>query len=115
MTGLGAASSSTAAAAPAASVRGTAPAAGGCVRVIATIPVGTVPMGVATTPRTNTIYVTNSVDNTVSVISGRTNKVVATIPVGNDPFAVAANPRTNTAYVANDRSRTVSVLAPCSR
>ena len=84
--------------------------------VIATIPTGTdsTPNGVAANWRTNTIYVTNRGNNTVSVINGRTNKVVTTVPVGDDPFAVAANPHTNTAYVANDRSRTVSVLAPCS-
>ena len=36
-------------------------------------------------PRTTgTVYVTNAVDNTVSVINGRTNTVTATIPVGSD-------------------------------
>ena len=39
-------------------------------------------------------------DNTVSVISGRTDTVTATIPVGNAPGEVATNPLTNTAYVS---------------
>lgn len=38
--------------------------------VTATIPVGAAPGAVATNPLTNTAYVTNFGDNTVSVISG---------------------------------------------
>ena len=37
--------------------------------VTATIPVGTAPDAVAANPKTNTIYVTNLGDNTVSVLS----------------------------------------------
>jgi DNA-binding beta-propeller fold protein YncE len=37
--------------------------------VVATIPVGTDPFGVAANPRTNTIYVANDLDNTVSVLT----------------------------------------------
>jgi YVTN family beta-propeller protein len=105
----------TAATASPPSVRGTAGAAKGCVTVTATIPVGIQPSGVATNPKTNTVYVANSFDNTVSLISGRTNTVTATIPVGREPLGVAANPKTNTAYVANTGSNTVSVLARCRR
>jgi YVTN family beta-propeller protein len=70
-------------------------------KVVATIPVGGGPVGVAITSGGNDpserddrshqplAYVTNSVDNTVSVIDTASNKVVATIPVGAGPFAVA--------------------------
>jgi YVTN family beta-propeller protein len=51
-------------------------------RVRATIPVSSA-LVVATNPTTNTIYVTNFVGNTVSVINGQTSTVVATIPAGN--------------------------------
>src|SRR5260221_9019596 len=61
--------------------------------VIATIPLGTVPLGTATDPVTNTVYVTNVVANTVSVISGRTDTGTATIPVGANPHGVATHPR----------------------
>ena len=38
-------------------------------------------------------YVTNSLDNTVSVIDTSTNTVIgAPIPVGNGPFAIAITP-----------------------
>jgi YVTN family beta-propeller protein len=70
-------------------------------KLVATIPVGNTPLGVAITSNGTQppghddrshqplAYVTNSVDNTVSVIDTASNKVVATVPVGADPFAVA--------------------------
>jgi YVTN family beta-propeller protein len=80
-------------------------------KVTATIPVGSLPYGVAADPVTNTVYVTNYSDNTVSVICGRTNKVTATVPVGPGPYEVAANPVTNTVYVTNSGNDTVSVIS----
>ena len=71
--------------------------------VATTVPVGKVPQGVAVNPRTNTIYVANSQDSTVSVINGRTNTVVTTVPVdGGVPVGVAVNPRTRMIYVTID-------------
>jgi YVTN family beta-propeller protein len=82
------------------------------VRVTATIPVGRFPVGVAVNPRTDTIYVANANNGTVSVISGRRNTVVATIRVGRVPGAVAVNPRTDTIYVTNERGAgTVQVIS----
>ena len=103
----------TAATASPPSVQGTAGAAKRCITVTATIPVGTQPSGVAANPKTNTIYVPNSFDSTVSVINGRTNTVTTTIPVGSTaiPAGAAANPKTNTIYVANFDSNTVSVIS----
>ncbi len=78
--------------------------------IIATIPVGQVPEGVAVNPNTNTIYVANNGSNNVSVINGNTNQVIATIPVGQWPYGVAVNPNTNTIYVANNDSNNMSVI-----
>ena len=50
--------------------------------MVATIPVGCQPTGVVVTPDGTRAYVTNSLDNTVSVIDTATNTVVATLPVG---------------------------------
>ena len=50
--------------------------------VVATIPVGESPFGVAVNPANGLVYVTNAGSNTVSVIDPATNTVVATIPVG---------------------------------
>ena len=48
--------------------------------VIATVPVGTGPVGVGVNPITNRIYVANSPpSNNVSVIDGTTNAVISTI------------------------------------
>ena len=50
--------------------------------VVATIPVGLAPAGVAATPNGAFVYVVNNDAGTVSVISVATNAVVATVPVG---------------------------------
>ena len=54
--------------------------------VVATIPVGVNPVGVAITPDGTRAYVTNEGSNTVSVIDIATNTVVATISVGASSF-----------------------------
>jgi YVTN family beta-propeller protein len=60
--------------------------------VVATIPVGSGPIGVAIRPDGARVYVTNDNSDTVSVIDTTTNTVVATIPVGSGPVAVAITP-----------------------
>ena len=75
-----------------------------------TIPVESNPYGVAVNPSTNTVYVANTSDGSVSVINGSTNAVTSTVPVGNLPVAVAANLSTNTVYVANSSDNSVSVI-----
>jgi YVTN family beta-propeller protein len=90
--------------------------------VVATIPVGGFPDGVATTPDGIRAYVTNAFDSTVSVIDTASNKVIATIPVGSAPAGVAITPdgtrpiehddhrHQSLAYVANEADNTVSVI-----
>jgi YVTN family beta-propeller protein len=84
--------------------------------VIATVPVGYRPHGVAVNPLTNRIYVSNAGDtglgnsNTVSVINGADNTVVATITVGSEPFGVAVHTGLNRVYVSNRFDGTVSVI-----
>ena len=55
-------------------------------------------------------YVTNSDDDTVSVIDTATNAVVATVEVGTGPRGVAFTPEGSRAYVTNYYSHTVSVI-----
>src|SRR5215467_9558008 len=60
---------------------------------------------------TNTIYVANAGDGTVSVIDGNTNtKLAKDIHVGKAPYAIGVNDYTNTIYVANRGDNTVSVI-----
>jgi len=56
------------------------------------------------------IYVSNQLDNTVSVIDGDTPKVVATVRVGVSPAQLAVSPDRRSVYIANTGSNTVSVL-----
>ena len=91
--------------------------------VIATIPVGYNPQGVAVgpanTPAAGKVYVANSCDGgesacqsgqgTVSVISTATNKVIATLKVGPNGFDLAASPNGKFVYVHNEDG-TVSVI-----
>ena len=86
------------------------PVAASCFRVSATIHVAPEPFGVAVNLATNTIYVTNGNQNTVSVINGQTNKITATFPGGGSPDVAAVNPRTDTLYVTNLPGGTVSVI-----
>jgi YVTN family beta-propeller protein len=74
--------------------------------VIATIPVGDRPYGVAVTPDGSKVYVANQGFNprfvsTVSVIDAATNTVSATIRGGRDPIGVAVSPDGSKVYVVN--------------
>jgi len=59
-------------------------------------------------------YVTNALDNTVSVIDTATASVIATVPVGSGPAAVAVTPNGRFAYVVNQLGNTVSVISAAS-
>ena len=56
------------------------------------------------------IYVSNQLDNTVSVIDGATHKIVATVRVGVSPAQMAVSADRKSVYLANTDSNTVSVL-----
>jgi YVTN family beta-propeller protein len=109
--GLAPLSATTAAAASGSSVRGSAQAAKGGLRVVTTIRVGKSPNEVAADPETDTIYVTNSGSATVSVISGLTDTVTAKIHAGPDASRVAADPATDTVYETNNGGDTVMVIS----
>lgn len=55
-------------------------------------------------------YVTNSGDNTVSVIDTATNTVTAAVPARNSPYEISTSPAGTEVYVANWGSGTVSVI-----
>jgi YVTN family beta-propeller protein len=76
---------------------------------MATIPVGTLPVGMSA-PDNAHVYVTNLVDNTVSVIDPSSNTVTATITGGAFPNDVAVPPDNKHVYVANLLDNTVSVV-----
>ena len=55
-------------------------------------------------------FVTNSGDDTVTVISLTTMTVVATIPVGDNPLNITVSPDGGRAYVSNRNSSNVSII-----
>ena len=69
--------------------------------VVATVPVGVAPGGVAITPDGAFAYVTNLLTNDVSVIATSTSTVVATVPVDSAPQSVAITPDGAFAYVTH--------------
>jgi YVTN family beta-propeller protein len=74
------------------------------------IPVGKDPYAIGVNWLTNTVYVGNRGDNTVSVINGMTNTKIKDISVGKRPHDIGINEITNTIYVTNRDDGTVSVI-----
>ena len=75
-----------------------------------TITVGNLPSGIAIDNRTDTVYVANFDDDTVSVFNGATCNAIdssgcgqtpAQVPVGLRPIQLLADPANHTVYVAN--------------
>ena len=82
---------------------------------VATVQVGSGPVGIGLGPNGNVAYVANYEGNSVSVINTTNNTVVATIPVGTSPLGVAVTPDGLFAYVANNFSGNVSVISTVSK
>ncbi|MDA8084561.1 MAG: CxxxxCH/CxxCH domain-containing protein [Nitrospiraceae bacterium] len=74
------------------------------------INVGRGPAGIVASPDGKRLYVTNAVDNTVSVIDRAAHTVTATITVDSSPRGVDVTPDNGYVYVANTGSNTVSVI-----
>jgi YVTN family beta-propeller protein len=72
----------------------------GTTYAVSTIPTGLKDTFIAVNESTNKIYVSNSIDGTVTAIDGATH-ATQTIPVGVEPGPIAVNPSTNRIYVAN--------------
>ena len=66
--------------------------------------------GIAVNSATGRVFVSNSADNTLSVLDGPGIYLVATLPVGNDPGMIGVNPATNRAYVGNRGDDTVQAV-----
>ena len=84
-----------------------------------TITVGNLPSGIAIDERTDTIYVSNLGDNTVSVFNGAIcnaqatsgcGQTPATVPVGSGPIGIFADHVNHTVYVGNFNDGSVSMI-----
>lgn len=79
------------------------------------LPAGHTPCAVAVNPRSNTVYVANYADRSVTILDAGTGRTTATIAVGEHPQAVAVDAQRNLAYVANTFSNTVTIINGASR
>lgn len=79
-------------------------------KVLATIPVGKAPMGLAIPRGTNKLYVGNEGSNTVSVISVPRREVIATIDIGSRPHHMYASPDGSRVYVAEFGTNKLAVI-----
>lgn len=79
-----------------------------------TLPAGEIPCAIAVNSNTNTLYVANYGDNTVSVVNATTSRKIATVPVGKHPKAIAFDASRNLVYVANTGDGSVTVIDPAS-
>jgi YVTN family beta-propeller protein len=79
-------------------------------KVLATVPVGKAPMGLAVPAGTNKLYVGNESSNSVSVISLPRREVIATINVGSRPHHMFASPDGTRVYVAEFGTNKIGVI-----
>jgi YVTN family beta-propeller protein len=87
----------------------------GSAGVIASIPVGSFPVGIAASPDGKTVYAANYNDGTLSVIRRSDNALVNTIAVGPADWAVAFTPDGSKAYVTSETSNNMSVIDSASQ
>ena len=78
--------------------------------MVAKIPVGEGPDGIAITPDGKRLFVANSRTHDLSIIDAEMLRVLVTVPIGKMPFGVAVSPDGKRVFVINAQSRTVSVL-----
>ncbi len=82
--------------------------------MVKTIAVGTSPNNIAYDSGQNEVFVVNSGDNTVSVISDISNLVLTNISVGTNPNKVIYDSAMGEVFVANSGYNTVSVISDSS-
>jgi YVTN family beta-propeller protein len=78
------------------------------------ITVGQQPMAIAVDGPKRHAFITNSLDNTVSMVDTEGGAVLRTIAVGRAPSAVVVDVRTSRAFVLNHNDSTVSILDSAS-
>jgi gliding motility-associated-like protein len=78
--------------------------------VVATVPVGSNPIGVAISPDGQRVYVSNKGSKSVSVINTSNNTVASAITVGNSPIGLGVSPDGSKVYIANSGDGTISII-----
>ena len=85
-------------------------------KLLTKVGVGRTPHGVKVRPDGKELYVTNTAENTVSVITlDGDPKMAVTFKVGADPFEVTFNPDGTSAYVSNFLGNSIAVIDTATR
>jgi YVTN family beta-propeller protein len=79
--------------------------------VVALVKVGDIPYGAAYDPAKGEVFVVNSGDNTVSVISDTNDTVVTTVQVGSQPVGAAYDSAKGEVFVVDSGDDSVSVIS----
>lgn len=77
---------------------------------LATVNVGSGPVGITALPDGTRFYTANSLSNDATVVSAASYSVLKTIPVGQDPVWIASEPSSTKVYTANKLSGNVSII-----
>jgi YVTN family beta-propeller protein len=78
------------------------------------IQVGHYPTDVGITPNNSEIFVTNALDNNVSIIKASSFSLITTIPVGSYPTQIVVSPDSRFIYVLNSAQNTLSKISTTS-
>jgi len=78
---------------------------------IRTIPLGSIPWGIAVNPSGDRAYVTHQLDDSVSEVDLKSGKTVAVVDVGDGPQDLVLTRDGNFAYVVDNNSGTLSVVS----
>ncbi len=80
------------------------------ITTLATVNVGSGPVGVTALPDGTRFYTANSLSNDVTVVSATSYSVLKTVAVGQDPVWIASEPSSTKVYTANSIGASVSIL-----
>jgi DNA-binding beta-propeller fold protein YncE len=68
-------------------------------------------VGIAANPTTGNLFVSNSAENSLTVIDGDSLQTAATLPMPGDPADVSVNSHTSRVYVSNRSANVVRIVA----
>jgi len=84
-------------------------------RAVGTIPVGLLPISISVDPYEDRVFVANTLDTTVDMISARNMSILRTIPIGHSPQTIVVDNVTHHVLVATSNSIGGSVIMLDSR
>ncbi|MFZ0706891.1 MAG: hypothetical protein WAM71_14890 [Candidatus Korobacteraceae bacterium] len=80
------------------------------INTLATVNVGSGPVGITALADGTRFYTANSVSNDVTVVSAASYSVLKTVAVGQNPVFIASEPSSSKVYTANAASGNVSII-----